>query len=104
MDELKSNFEVIQCDCGGIDGLIIKLQLRATVPGQLVDSKLLGLPVTIKTQAQTGFRKLLGAVTGTSTAVDPEESALTNEVKRIGFLIDRYVDLQLRVGDILVVY
>jgi hypothetical protein len=93
MNQLKSNFEVIQCDCGGIDGLIVKLQLRATVPGIVADSTLLGLPVTIKSQAQTGFRKLLNTVTGAKPAVDPEETSLTNEVKRIGFLIDRYVDL-----------
>ena len=29
---------------------------------------------------------------------------MIHEVKRVGFLIDRYIDLQLRVGDSLVVY
>lgn len=33
-----------------------------------------------------------------------DENVLVNEVKRLGLLIDRYVDLELRIGDILVVY
>jgi hypothetical protein len=33
-----------------------------------------------------------------------EEVILVNEVKRLGLLIDRYVDLELRVGDLLVLY
>lgn len=33
-----------------------------------------------------------------------EEVNLVNEVKRLGLLIDRYVDLELRIGDILVIY
>lgn len=32
------------------------------------------------------------------------EIGLVNEVKKLGLLIDRYVDLELRIGDILVVY
>lgn len=35
---------------------------------------------------------------------DDASTTLVHEVKRVGFLIDRYVDLQLRVGDSLVVY
>ena len=30
--------------------------------------------------------------------------ALVHEVKRVGLLIDRYVDLEMRVGDMLVLY
>lgn len=33
-----------------------------------------------------------------------EENGLVNEVKRLGLLVDRYVDLELRVGDTLIVY
>lgn len=33
-----------------------------------------------------------------------DEQGLVHEVKRVGFLIDRLVELQLRVGDSLVVY
>lgn len=31
-------------------------------------------------------------------------SAIVHEVKRVGLLIDRYVDLQLRIGDQLIIY
>jgi hypothetical protein len=33
-----------------------------------------------------------------------DEHCLVNEVKRKGLLIDRYVDLELRIGDTLVIY
>lgn len=33
-----------------------------------------------------------------------DSSCITNEVKKLGLLIDRYVDLELRVGDTLVIY
>ena len=33
-----------------------------------------------------------------------EEVGLVNEVKRLGLLIDRYVDLELRIGDTLILY
>ena len=36
MQELKANFDVVTCDCGGIDGVIMKLQLRARMPGQVL--------------------------------------------------------------------
>ena len=33
-----------------------------------------------------------------------EEDTIVTEVKRLGLSIDRYVDLELRVGDILIIY
>jgi hypothetical protein len=33
-----------------------------------------------------------------------ESSTIVHEVKRVGLLIDRYVDLELRVGDHLILY
>ena len=33
-----------------------------------------------------------------------ESSTIIHEVKRVGLLIDRYVDLELRVGDQLILY
>lgn len=33
-----------------------------------------------------------------------EQDTIIHEVKRVGLLIDRYVDLELRVGDHLVLY
>jgi hypothetical protein len=35
---------------------------------------------------------------------DTREDSVIHEVKRVGYLIDRYVDLILRIGDTLVVY
>ena len=48
--QLQDNFEIISFDCAGIDGLIFKLHLKAKTIGQVLDSKLLGLPVLIKEQ------------------------------------------------------
>jgi hypothetical protein len=39
-----------------------------------------------------------------SSRVLEEEVTVINEVKRLGLLIDRYVDLELRKGDTLVIY
>ena len=33
-----------------------------------------------------------------------ESTTIVHEVKRVGLLIDRYVDLELRVGDHLILY
>jgi hypothetical protein len=56
--------------------------------------------VTIKAQSQKSMLKTLFA----GNAVEEKDNILCNEVKRLGFLIDRQVDLQLRVGDSLIVY
>lgn len=37
-------------------------------------------------------------------ADDGDSRAIVHEVKRVGLLIDRYVDLELRVGDHLILY
>jgi hypothetical protein len=50
----------------------------------------LGIPIVVK---------------DTKHADDNDDSGtLVNEVKRLGLLIDRYVDLELRIGDNLVIY
>ena len=41
---------------------------------------------------------------GNSKYAMDDENTLINEVKRLGLLIDRYVDLELRVGDTFVIY
>jgi hypothetical protein len=46
--QLSENFEIISFNCAGIDGLIFKLHLKAKTVGNVLESKLLGLPVTIK--------------------------------------------------------
>ncbi len=56
-------------------------------------NKFIGLPLVIKdTKHQV------------RDAMNDDEMGLTNEVKRLGLLIDRYVDLQLRIGDHIVIY
>ena len=79
--------------------MVYKVHLEAIMPGDISDP-LLGLPITIKPQKGRGHRQSAIA----ASYNEDGESALIHEVKRVGFLIDRYVDLQLRVGDSLVVY
>lgn len=44
-------------------------------------------------------------VKGGNSEMGPEEqTTIIHEVKRVGLLIDRYIDLELRVGDHLVLY
>ena len=54
-------------------------------------NEFLGIPIIVKdaNKVANGFE---------------EENGVVNEVKRLGLLIDRYVDLELRLGDILVIY
>lgn len=60
--------------------------------GRLIND-FLGIPLVVKdTKVKTNTRRL------------EEEVSLINEVKRLGLLIDRYVDLELRIGDTLVIY
>jgi len=40
----------------------------------------------------------------TPTDEQQESTTIVHEVKRVGLLIDRYVDLDLRVGDHLILY
>ena len=35
---------------------------------------------------------------------DDDDRVVVHEVKKLGLLIDRYVDIELRIGDILVIY
>ena len=100
LEALKSNFTIANFDCAGIDGLIYKMHLQAKKPGSVLQNKILGLDVTIKAQAQRSMLRTLFV----GNANETEENCLCNEVKRLGFLIDRQVDLQLRVGDSLIVY
>ena len=54
-------------------------------------NEFLGIPIVVKD-------------TGRENGAFEEENGLVNEVKRLGLLIDRYVDLELRLGDTLVIY
>lgn len=81
MKFLKDNFEVKEVLYGGIDGAICKAVVIAKKEGVL-DRERLGLEIIIKKQG----------------------SEINNEVKRIGYLKDREQSLQVRVGDMLIVY
>ncbi len=78
---LSQYFEIKQILYSGADGTMIKAQLTALTPGKISKDKL-GLEIRIK---------------------DRKEE-LVNEVKRIGYLNDRQIPLEVRVGDHLVVY
>jgi len=60
----------------------------------------IGIPLVVKDKRQSGGKKkyydMDGEMLGGGTIV--------HEVKRVGLLIDRYVDLELRIGDHLVIY
>ena len=88
IDFLKQLFAIKKYECAGIDGLICKIQLQAVRPGRLVND-FIGVPLVVK-DCKNGHSE--------------EEKTLVCEVKKLGLLIDRYVDLELRVGDILVIY
>ena len=64
----------------------------------------MGIPIVIKHSetSRDNFERRASAMAASYN--DDGECVLVHEVKRVGFLIDRYVDLQLRVGDSLVIY
>jgi len=62
----------------------------------------IGVPLVVKSQKMPKGKKskqhydMEGEMLGNGTIV--------HEIKRVGLLIDRYVDLELRIGDHLVIY
>ena len=68
------------------------MRLKATKTGTLKD-KQLGIPIVIKDSSQTS-----------AVNVSYKNEGIVHEIKRVGFLIDRFVDLHLRIGDLLIVY
>ena len=83
LDLLKPMFQIKESLCAGIDGLICKIHLIAQNEGKLVN-EYIGIPLVVRGKSS--------------------EDAIVHEVKRVGLLIDRYVDLELRVGDHLIFY
>lgn len=76
--------------CAGVDGIISKIHLIASMPGRL-DDPILGIPVVIKVSSKEKFERRPSAISASYN--DDGEGVLVHEIKRIGFLIDRYVDL-----------
>lgn len=90
-------FEIKGYMCAGIDGLICKIHLIAASEGRLVHDYI-GMPLVVKS-------KLKGKKDGKASDQDLMQSnTIVHEVKRVGLLIDRYIDLELRVGDHLILY
>lgn len=83
-------FKVENYWCAGVDGLICKIHLVAKREGRLVNDYI-GMPLVVRSEAK-------------KDAILDDGDHLTHEVKRVGLLIDRYVDMELRVGDHLVLY
>ena len=87
--------------CAGVEGLISKIHLVALEEGKMINSYI-GIPIVVKK------KKKLNKDTGMLSDLLDEQmlgsEAIVHEVKRVGLLIDRYVDLEMRVGDHLVVY
>jgi len=81
LDFLRPLFKVMSVECGGVDGLVCKVQLKAEREGRL-ENAYVGMPIEVRAQ----------------------DKSFTVEVKRAGLHIDRFVDLQVRIGDILVFY
>ena len=73
--------------------MIFKLHLVAKTVGSL-NSEIIGMNIVVKDtndQSKSSF-------------TDEYAKTLVHEVKRSGLLVDRYVDLELRKGDQLVLY
>ena len=84
-------FKVESYACAGVDGLISKIHLVALNEGRLVNDYI-GMPLVVRgTHKDDQFQK-------------QGHTPIVHEVKRVGLLIDRYIDLEMRVGDHLVLY
>ena len=70
--------------------MICKVHLQAAKEGKL-NNEFLGIQLVVKD-------------TNKSHGRFEEEIVLINEVKRLGLSIDRYVDLECRIGDNLIIY
>jgi hypothetical protein len=55
-------------------------------------NEFLGIPIVVRNTANQSKNNF------------GDDNGLVNEVKRLGLLVDRYVDLELRIGDTLIVY
>lgn len=88
-------FKVQEYSCAGIDGLISKIHLIATQEGRL-NNDFIGMPLVVKKN-----KMLKGS---NNEMEQQDQTTIIHEVKRVGLLIDRYIDLELRVGDHLVLY
>eukprot|EP00826_Nyctotherus_ovalis_P027992 TRINITY_DN2198_c0_g2_i1.p1 TRINITY_DN2198_c0_g2~~TRINITY_DN2198_c0_g2_i1.p1 ORF type:complete len:505 (-),score=127.95 TRINITY_DN2198_c0_g2_i1:153-1667(-) len=75
-------FKIEDLEYSNIDKYVLKVKLRATVKGRN-DPDIFGIGVKV---------------------VDAKHDECTNEVKKLGLAIERYADVEVRVGDLLVFY
>ena len=94
IDYLSQLFVIKKYECAGIDGTICKIQLQAVKEGRIYN-EFIGIPIVVKDTRQAVKGRFPG---------DDDEHTIVHEVKKLGLLIDRYVDLELRIGDTLVIY
>lgn len=100
-------FEIKGYMCAGVDGIISKIHLQAKAEGKYfikfyflgrLDSDYIGTPLVVK--GKVASKKVYD--------MDGDENvssvAIIHEVKRLGLLIDRYVDMEMRIGDQLIIY
>ena len=97
----KPMFQIKGYMCAGIDGLICKVHLIAQNEGKYqfliincligrLINEYIGIPLVVKKN-----KKKKG---------EDDNQTIIHEVKRVGLLIDRYIDLEMRVGDHLIIY
>ena len=64
----------------------------------------MGIPIVVKNDLPNNSSSFQSPKKKNNYDNERNEVVLINEVKRLGLLIDRYVDLELRLGDNLVIY
>ena len=75
-----------------MDGLICKVHLVAIQPGR-IDDPILSVPIIIKPSGNKDSFLRRKSNVSVSYNDDKAGGELVHEVKRVGFLIDRFVDL-----------
>ena len=65
-----------------------------------MENDYIGIPIIVKQKKQIDNKKSKYDLDGEIMS----QNSIVHEIKRVGLLIDRYVDLEMRVGDHLVFY
>lgn len=65
-----------------------------------LENDYIGIPIIVKQKKQIDNKKSKYDLDGEIMS----QNSIVHEIKRVGLLIDRYVDLEMRVGDHLVFY
>ena len=78
---LKSCFSIIKIESAGVDGLISKIYAEANKVGT-IDKENVGINIIVKAKGVS----------------------VTNEIRRVGLMQDRDADVEVRIGDQVVIY